>query len=323
MHDTFGIEGLLNSLYAIESGPIMKSLYKCPPAVRMCTLAVTMALTASVAVLGTASSAIAAPKGEFAVFSNCPLTASEVKACLVAKTESGQFTVGKETVPIKNTITLQGGFKENEETEALTFIAAANGETLSKTPQPVPGGLAGFFKCPEIGNIIERIACEVTFENGLTGVNATTELAAPASSIGLNEENLLSEKGTALSLPVKVKLENPILGSECYIGSNASPIVINLTTGTTSPPAPNKPIKGSRGTLESNAEGTILTISKNSLVNNSFASPGASGCGGIFSFLLDPLIDAKLGIPAAAGNNTAILNGTLKQASAKAVKASE
>lgn len=300
----------------------MKNSYRALVGVRKRMVIITMAL-AAFAALGAASPAFSAPKGEFAVFSDCPLTSPELTACIVAKTESGQFTVGKETVPIKNTITLQGGFRENEETGALAFVGAANGETLSKTPQPVPGGLAGFFRCPEIGNIIERIACEVTFENDVTGVNATTELAAPASSIGLNEINLISEKGTALSLPVKVKLENPLLGSECYIGSNSSPIVINFTTGTTSPPAPNKPIKGSAGTEESNAEGNILTISKNSLVNNSFASPGASGCGGIFSFLLDPLIDAKLGIPAAAGNNTAILNGTLKQASARAVKAHE
>jgi hypothetical protein len=50
---------------------------------------------------------------------------------------------------------------------------------------------------------------------------------------------------------------------------------------------------------------------------------GATGCGGIFSFLLDPIIDAKLGLPAAAGHNTAILTGTLKQAGAKKVRQSE
>src|SRR5581483_4734214 len=172
----------------------------------------------------------------------------------------------------------------------------------------------------EIGNVIERVACEVVFENGVTGVNDTTELAKPAGAIGLNEENLLSETGVALSLPVKVHLENPFLGSECYIGSNSSPIVIELTTGATSPPPPNKSIRGSRGTLESNAEGTILTISKNSLLNNSFAAPGANGCGGIFAFLVDPIVDSKLGLPSAAGHNTAILNGTLKQAGAEAVR---
>ncbi|MHB8242513.1 MAG: hypothetical protein ACYDHN_11030 [Solirubrobacteraceae bacterium] len=284
------------------------------------TLSLAMVIATALAALVGTSSAMATPTGEYAVFADCPLSNSSLSACVQAKTESGEFIVGKETVPITKAITLQGGFIENEETEAITFVAAADGNTLSKTPQPVPGGLAGLFACKEISNIIERIACEVTFENGVTGVNATTELAAPASSIGLNESNLLGETGTALSLPVKVHLENPFLGSECYIGSNSSPIVINFTTGTTSPPAPNKPIKGSAGTTSVNSEGTILTISKNSLVNNSFAAPGTSGCGGIFSFLLDPLINLKLGLPSSAGHNTAILNGTLKQAGAPRVR---
>jgi hypothetical protein len=293
------------------------------PRVRGHLLIVVTALLTSLIALTIASPALATPKGEFAVFADCPLSNPAVSGCIAAKTESGEFVVGKKTVPIKNVITLQGGFTENPETGAQTFVGAADGNTLSKTPQKVPGGLAGLINCPTISNIIERIACEVTFENGLTGVNATTELAAPATSIGLNELALLTEEGTALSLPVKVKLENPLFGSSCYLGSNASPIVINLTTGTTSPPPPNKPIKGSVGEVTSNAEGNLLTISKNSLVNNSFAAPGTNGCGGVFAPIIDPLLNAALGVPATAGHNTAILNGTLKQASVEAVKAHE
>jgi hypothetical protein len=291
------------------------------------TLVVAMALTASLGVLSAASPALATPKGEFAVFADCPLSNPALNGCLVAKTESGAITIGKQTVPIVNTQTLQGGFIE-EESGAMKFVGAADGNTLSKTPQNVPGGLLGLINCKEIKGEgffekLERTTCEAIFENKLTGVNATTELAAPASSIGLNEGNLLAEEGTALSLPVKVKLENPFLGNECYIGSNASPIILNLTTGTTSPPPPNKPISGNGGVLESNAEGDLLTISKNSLVDNSFAAPKAKGCGGFFSFLIDPIINAKLGLPSAAGSNTAILNGTLKQASVQAVKRHE
>jgi hypothetical protein len=302
----------------------MKKLYGSSTGVRRRTLVVMMALVAAFAALGISSTALAAPTGEFAVFAQCPLSNTEITACINAKTESGKFIVGKKEVPIVNPITLQGGLIENA-TGGLNFVAAANGETLSKTSQPVPGGLAGLINCNEITGSgflekAERISCEAVFENKLTGVNATTELAGPASAIGLNEENLLGETGTALSLPVKVKLESPLLGSECYIGSNASPIVINFTTGTTSPPAPNKPIKGSKGKLESNPEGNILTINKNSLVNNSFAAPSVSGCGGVFSFLIDPLVNAKLGTPSAAGHNTAVLNGTLKQASAETVR---
>jgi hypothetical protein len=289
-----------------------------------------VALLASLVVLGSASSALATehhPKGDFAVFNQCPLSNSATTLCIFAQTESGEFTVGKKTVPIKNTITLQGGVHviENEsfEIEGYEFIGAENGVTLSKTPQSVPGGLAGLVNCFEISNFFERLACEVIFENGLTGVNATTELAAPASSIGINLQNLVEAEGTALSLPVKVKLDNPLLGESCYIGSNSSPISLPLTTGTTSPPEPNKPIKGKIGKVEFKDNFNLSIIRENSLVNNSFAAPAAKGCGGIFSFLIDPLVNAKLGVPATAGHNTAILNGTLQDANAPAVKASE
>jgi hypothetical protein len=278
------------------------------------------ALVALMAALLVPSAAFATPKGEYAVFADCPV--ATVQACVTGKTESGKFIVGKETVPIEKTITLQGGFTENEKGEEQ-FVGATDGNTLSKTPQKVPGGLAGLVKCDEISNFLERIACELVFENGVTGVNATTELAAPASSIGINARAIIEETGTGLSLPVKVHLENPFLGSACYIGSNSSPIVINLTTGTTSPPPPNTPITGTRGNIEVKGEGGILVLSKNSLVNNSFAAPGANGCGGLFSFLIDPLVNAKLGLPSAAGHNTAVLDGTLSQAAASVVKEHE
>jgi len=279
-----------------------------------------------IAVLGTAAPALATthhPTGEFTPFADCPLSNPATTACIVATTEGGEIVIGKEDVPITHTITLQGGArpKENpkEEGEA-EFIGAEDGNTLSKSPQKVPGGLSGLVKCNEISNIIERISCEVFFENGATGVNATTELAGPASSIGLNVENEVFAQGTALSLPVKVHLENPFLGSGCFVGSNSHPIVINLTSGTTSPPPPNKPISGSPGEEEVT---NIITVKNNVLVNNSFAAPVAEGCGGLFSFLIDPIVDSRLGLPSAAGHNAAILKGTLKLAEAEAVKASE
>src|SRR5438270_2835961 len=250
----------------------------------------TAAVAAAIAALALATSARAVehhPTGEYAPFADCPLSNAAVSSCMLAKTEAGEFTIGKETVPILNTITLQGGLHQDPVTEALEFVAAEDGNTLSKTPQKVPGGLAALIKCNEISDFLERLTCEITFENGATGVNATTELAAPASSIGVNIENLGEGKGTALSLPVKLHLENPLLGSSCYIGSNAHPIVIELTTGTTSPPPPNTPITGNPGEFKGNETETLVTLSNNVLVNNSFATGGAEGCAGLFAFLID------------------------------------
>lgn len=259
------------------------------------------------ALVGT-SAAMAAPKGAFAVFSDCPVTTAS--ACIFAKTESGRIVIGKENVPIEKAITLQGGL--NEEEGVTTFVAAKDGNTLSKSPQKVPGGLSGLVKCTEISNVIERLACQLVFENGTTGVTATTELAAPAGSIGVSLENLLASSGTALSLPVKVKLENPFLGSSCYIGSNSSPIVINLTTGTSGP------LTGSVGEF-SVLEGEIIAFQKNSLVNGTYSAPAASGCGGIFSFLIDPIVDSRLGLPSASGKNQAVLDGKLEETASEAV----
>ncbi len=292
--------------------------------VRTRALLVVSLLVASVGALSVASTASATPKGEFAIFADCPVTTAQ--ACLHAVTESGEFTIGKKNVPITNPITLQGGLNETKTGEE--FVAAKDGNTLSKSPQKVPGGLSGLVNCTEIKGSgffekLERGACEAIFENGLTGVNATTELAAPASQIQVNLGNLLSAKGTALQLPVKVHLENPLLGSSCYVGSNSSPVILPLTTGTTSPPEPNKPIKGNVGELTFNEEGTILTVLHNSLVNNSFAAPATNGCGGLFEFLIGPIINSTLGVPSAGGHNTAILNGTLSQAGSESVIESE
>jgi hypothetical protein len=262
------------------------------------------------------------PTGKFAEFKYCPLGNSATELCTFATTTSGEFTVGKRSVPINKTITLQGGLHENSSGE-LEFIAAEGAETLSKTALYVPGGLFNIL-APEWLNKEAKEKFEKTINEGITGVTATTELAKPASAIKLNTTNLIFESGVALQLPVKVKLGNVFLGNECYVGSESNDIVLNLTTGTTSPPEPNKPIKGSAGTLEVLEEGELVRLTGGSLVDNAWASPAAHGCGGkLFEGVVDEAVNKELGLPSAAGHNTAILNGNLEEAAAAAVKASE
>src|SRR5262249_53147527 len=55
------------------------------------------------------------------------------------------------------------------------------------------------------------------------------------------------------------------------------------------------------------------------LVDNAWSAPGAVGCGGfLVELLLNPIINAASGLPAAAGKNTAILNNTVFVGSAAA-----
>lgn len=275
-------------------------------------------LATVVAAVGFASSA-SAHTGEFAKFDYCPSTTTGVTKCLYAVTTGGKVVLGKKTVPIVNPAVLQGGFSKPTEGTS-TFFAATNGVTLSKAPQPVPGGLAGLVNCKEISDFFLRIACEATFENGLTGVNATLELARPASEIRISQSNLANEEGVALKLPVKVHLENPFLGSTCYVGSSSSPIILNLTTSATAPPPPNTSIHGKVGEIEFKEEGEILHSANNELVDNAWSAPGASGCGGfLVELLLNPIINSTVGVPAAAGKNTAILKNNLDVATAFSV----
>jgi hypothetical protein len=261
------------------------------------------------------------PTGEYAQFAECPLSHPELPFCIYAESSGGFFQIGAKTVPLKNPVILQGGLEEGPEEEGI-FVAAENGETLSKTPQTVPGGLLGV-EAPKWWPLWLQNIFNDYINKGLTGVTATVELAAPASSIEISPSNLISEEGTALGLPVKIKLSNAFLGSNCYIGSNSKPVTIDFTTGETSPPPPNEPIHGSAGSLTFNEAGTIITLSEGSFVNNSFAAPGANGCGGLFSFFVDPFVNSLIGLPSPAGTNTAILEGKFQLALAAAVKASE
>jgi len=280
----------------------------------------------SLAVLGFAGPALAGkPTGAFVNFANCPTKTTGVNFCVYAQTTSGEFKIKKTEVPITKTITLQGGIIENETTGAETWVNAANGaETLSKTPQSVPGGLFKILAPSFFPEPLKKLFNEF-ISKGPTGVNATAELEG---TIKINRAALFEKAPDALSLPVRVHLENEFLGSKCYVGSSSKPVNIELTTGTTSPPLPNEPITGSLGEIEILEEGNLVVLNKNSLVNNTFSAPTAEGCGsqilfGIFTGVIDEAVDSELGLPSASGNNTAILKGKLENASAEAVIKSE
>jgi len=133
-------------------------------------------------------------------------------------------------------------------------------------------------------------------------VLAITELAGPSSAIRLDFNDF------SVRLPVKVRLVNLLLGMDCHIGTNSRPVMLNLTTGTTSPPPPNTPVTGRIGT-SSEIPGGFLILG-NSHVENSFPVPGATECG--FGLgLINSLVNLRLGLPSAAGNNSIELNSDI------------
>ncbi len=283
------------------------------------------AAVVALAVLGFAAPALALkPTGPYANFGECPQKVSGVNLCVFATTSSGEFAIKKTSVPITKDITLQGGIDLNESTGTETFVLAATpANTLSKTPQTVPGGLLKIV-APKGWPEILQIIFNGLINKGITGVTATTELVGTPS---ISRAALLSKEGNTLVLPSRVHLENTFLGPSCYVGSKSHVVNVELTTGTTAPPLPNKPITGNVGELEFPAEG-LLVVKNNKLVNNTFAAPEAEGCGsqilfGIFTGIIDSAVDSELELPSVSGNNTAILSGTLENAEVSAVKASE
>jgi hypothetical protein len=266
-------------------------------------------------VLAVAAPAMAEAK-DFEPFKECPTKNPSVNLCVFIKSTGKEFKIGTKTVKVNKPITLQGGSILNEETGEETFVGAENGETLSKTPLSVEGGLFGL-KAPTWWSQEAQEWFNKNIAEGLTGVTVTAELAKLP---GISRANLLEQSGTALSLPVRLHLNNALLGSECFVGSKEKPVVFNLTSGETSPPPGFEKLKGELGEIEFLDEFQLVRIKGNKVVDNTFEAPKAEGCGGFFAPLLDEIVDKILGLPSTPGHNVAILTGELQNASAEAVK---
>jgi hypothetical protein len=273
-------------------------------------------LAASVLALAAAAPASAKLTGDFTVFAQCPTANPDLSLCIYAPTTSGELVIGKTTIPINHTIVLQGGSIQDQSGQEK-FFSAANGETLSRTALAVPGGLSAVVEPEKWPGALQK-SYEEDLEDGLTAVTATAELVGEP---GISIDNLIFESNeVALSLPVRIKLESAFLGSGCYIGSKTSPITLDLTTGTTSPPAPNTSRSGSIGQIQLTNAGELILVEEVELLDNAFSVPVATGCGGFYTSVVDPSVDAKLGLPSAAGHNTAVLDGTQEYSEADYIR---
>jgi hypothetical protein len=230
------------------------------------------------------------PNPGYEQFAGCPSPFTEnpaVKTCVRSVIKSGHFKLGNKDVPIEKPITLTGGVSEIFALSPVLFNSEGG---LTKAKQKVPGGVIGLTGLTWLAEFlgIEALTLYATTELAGTPLIASTVFA---------------------QLPIKVHLENStgVLGSKCYVGSTASPIVLNLTTGTTSPPPPNKPITGKAPGLFFEPVREIQEAKNGEYVDNSFAAPGANGCVlTLFGFIpisINGLVNAQSGLPAAAGTN--------------------
>jgi hypothetical protein len=249
-------------------------------------LAVVVGLLAAFAALSPAAHAVK-PNPGYTQFAGCPSPTENPKVvtCLRSEITGGNFKMGNKNVPIEKTITITGGVEDG-----LKNFSFNSEGGMTKVKQKVPGGVIGL--------------TGLTWLAEFLGINALT-LYATTEPAGLPTFNSLSD----VKLPIRVHLENStgVLGPNCYVGSFTSPIMLNLITGTTSPPPPNKPITGKAPTPEFDPVLEIAKYKNGIFVDNSFAAPGASGCVlTLFGFIpisINGLVNLQSGLPSAAGNN--------------------
>lgn len=261
----------------------------------------------AVALLGLASPPASADPTlppNLAMYANCPINDPAVSSCLYMETTDAQLKVGKFSLRTRDPITVEFGIRQDASYDTFA-VAPTNGhKILTSPPIEVPGGIFGI-PGAGIGPLAAYITPELT--------------ALPT----VNINNLVLQQGTTLGLKLKAKVSNPFtnvlsaLGPGCYIGSNSSPIALNLTTGTTAPPPPNGPISGAYAA--GTPEGWGIRFDGIRAVDNAFAAPGASGCGTPFGWL-NPTVNLIAGTPAAAGTNTAVLDATVHVTDANEIR---
>jgi hypothetical protein len=246
-------------------------------------LALSAAAAAATLVLGLGTSAEAAPAlnpdpipSSFD-FSDCPPLPEGsdpgFSHCFTVVVTSGTFNVGN----FEQTI---------DEPIRMTFAQAFNLSTFQFT------NVFGKFRAPKM-----------LVQPGLFGDPFLSAVYARPEYAGVFD--LPASTDYKIKLGLKIRLINPILGSHCTVGSDSNPIVLNFTTGTTSPPAPNTPITGEAATVVRSDPPPSIRSAKH--VENSFAVPGAKGClfgGGVADWLVNQIG----GFPSAAGHNTMIQN---------------
>jgi len=229
--------------------------------------ALTLAAGAALGFSGQASAA-------FPNYSDCPRAL--VNSCLDIQSQSGTLTIGDFEVPLGAALEIRGGIRVT----GNVFVPPTGTTGLFASPVAVPGGLLG-----------------IDFPGSFDDVYATPVLAGSPSDIHINIATF------AVSLPLKLHLEHPVLGSHCYIGSNSNPVRLVLNTTRPGTPRPGSP-------------GIILDDQVSG--DTTFSIPGATGCG-LGLGLVNGAINLKLGLPSASGNNSITTTNDIGIAASTAV----
>jgi hypothetical protein len=255
-----------------------------------------------------ASAATVTLAGDWAPFNRCPVTdpamlaatgTSSIALCVASDSPSGSITIGNVTATTGD-VNLQIGLVENTSTGTFSVVAPSGGAVVA-APVQIPGGLLGLM-CPSDVPAVTAVCDEIT-DSALNTVTAVVESAGSPSNFNLDAG--LSSGEPIVTVPVMIQLENPLLGSDCYLGSESDPILLQPENTTT--PTVQFEQFDADGTPDA-TDGVMSAIfsTGGTQEDDTAAVPGASGCG--LLGILDPAVDLKDGLPSASGNNSVILN---------------
>ena len=251
----------------------------------------------------------AEPTGLYSGMGTCPLASAQLQdtdngevGCVVATIAGGSMTIGGITVPLTSAMTAKFGIYWPQNGPTVTF-PDGNSASIFSTAAPTDGDEL------DSGTLDVPIPGLDNFFPGVTSAIVQVQLAGPITAFTPLADG---ENYPLFQLPLKFHLMNLFLGPDCYVGTASDPILLQPSSGTTAPPAPNTPITGNPGTVSLNTDPNgysdfIVGFSGATLVDNSFAVPGASGCG--IAGSLDWLVDLLFGLGSGAGHNSASLTG--------------
>lgn len=240
-------------------------------------------------------------------FSLCPtsfVSPAGTLFCSHSETTGGELTIGNSTVTISNNPdTVDFGAYSNTGLGIFgvqVIVTPNNGLVFGDPAQFVPGGLLGLTgMLAPLSQPLDPIN-EVTSSIELAGpITPNTVVDPTATSAFFCATGPLfsclngPSPNSVVTVPVKVHLHNSVLGPNCYIGSNDDPIVLNLQESPNSAPV-------------SNGVGNALVVTGVEVADDTFAVPGANGCGAFG--ILDPILDLKVGLPSPSGRNSALID---------------
>lgn len=115
-----------------------------------------------------------------------------------------------------------------------------------------------------------------------------------------------------LLMPIRIRLENPLLGGNCYIGSEENPINLKLQVDTETLGGIQNPIVGDDGETH---RGILYPHPEAS--DDEFSVPAASGCGLFGS--LNWMVNLRAGLPSPSGENSMWVKTSQYSAQAHAI----